>query len=132
MPRHRLAAPVAACLAAVALAVSPGCSDAPPKPADPAQAKQFLSSALDAWKEGGKPADLSGKTPSIHVLDRDWSGGAKVTEFTVEDGKPLGAGIQYPVSLTLQTPAGKTAKKRVVYVVNTGDVVSIARQDVDF
>ena len=132
MSRHRFMTPLATCLAAAALAVSPGCSEAPPKPADPAQAKEFLSSALEAWKGGGAPADLSGKTPSVHVLDRDWSGGAKVTEYQVEEGKPLGAAIQFPVALTLQSKEGKTAKKRVVYVVNTGDVVSIARQDVDF
>ena len=132
MRRHRITAPILSSLAAVVLAVSPGCSQSPPAAADPAAAREFLSSALDSWKGGGKPTDLSTKKPPVHVLDRDWSGGSKVTAYELEEGRPLGAGIQYPVSLTLQNAAGKTAKKRVVYVVNTGEVVSIARQDLDF
>lgn len=132
MRRHRIASLVLSGLAVVVLAVSSGCSQAPPRPADPDEARQSLSTALDAWKAGGDPADLLSKTPPLHVLDRDWSGGTKVTAYELEEGRPLGAGIQYPVSLTLENAKGKTAKKRVVYVVNTGEVVSIARQDLDF
>jgi hypothetical protein len=133
MRRHRFATAMLVSLAAVALTVSPGCSQQPPQAADPAQARQFLSSALDSWKGGGKPADLSSSTPPVHVLDRDWEKGTKVTDYEVQgEGSPLGAGVQYTVSLTLQNAQGKTAKKRVIYVVNTGDVISIARQDADF
>lgn len=132
MRPHRIAARITTGLAAIGLIVWSGCSQSPPPAADPAAARQHLSSALDAWKGGSQPADLSSKTPPVHVLDRDWTAGSKVTEYSLEEGRPLGAGIQYPVSLTLQDANGKTAKKRVVYVVNTGDVVSIARQDQDF
>jgi hypothetical protein len=133
MRRHGFTAFVPTILLVAVSTLSPGCSQQPPKAADPAQARQFLSSALDAWKSGGKPADLSSNKPPVHVLDRDWEKGSKVTEFEIEgEGRPLGAGVQHSVSLTLQNSAGKTSKKRVVYVVNTGDVVSIARQDADF
>src|SRR5262249_55054182 len=130
----RLRTNLVALLLALATAgsLTTGCGDVP-KPADPAEARQILTTALDAWKGGGQPTDVSSRTPPVHVLDRDWEAGVKVADYQLEgDGRRLGAGLQYPVSLTLQNAAGKTAKKRVVYVVNTGKVVSIARQDVDF
>ena len=132
MRPHRIASTIFSGLTAVVLIVSSGCTQDPPRPADPDEARLSLSTALDAWKAGGKPADLLVKTPPVHVLDRDWSAGSKVTSYELEEGRPLGAGIQYPVSLTLENAKGKSAKKRVVYVVNTGEVVSIARQDLDF
>ena len=67
MRPYRFAAPMLAGLAAVVLTVWPGCSQQPPQAADPAQARQFLSSALDSWKEGGKPAD---RVAAIHFLKR--------------------------------------------------------------
>ncbi|AMV38596.1 hypothetical protein [Planctomyces sp. SH-PL62] len=110
-----------------------GCGDAAPSPTDPAASRVHLAAALDAWKAGGAQADLSAKSPPVQVLDRDWQKGTKVTDYRIEgEGQPLGAGVQWPVELTLVNEKGKSAKKRVVYVVNDGDVVSIARQDVDF
>ncbi|MDG3002739.1 hypothetical protein [Paludisphaera mucosa] len=110
-----------------------GCGDSAPPATDAAAAKQHLSAALDAWKAGGAQADLAKQSPPLHVLDRDWEKGAKVSAYQIEgEGQALGAGVQWPVSLTLTNDKGKTASKRVVYVVNTGDVVSIARQDADF
>ncbi|WP_165245178.1 hypothetical protein [Paludisphaera soli] len=120
-------------LAVLAAWSAAGCGDAAPSPTDPAASKQHLAAALDAWKSGGAQADLAKLTPPVQVLDRDWQGGAKVSDYQIEgEGQPLGAGVQWPVSLTLTNAKGKTAKKRVVYVVNAGDVISIARQDVDF
>lgn len=132
MRRHRIASTTLSVLTAVVLIVSSGCTQTPTKPADPSEARQSLSTALDAWKAGDKPSDLLSKTPPVHVLDRDWSAGSKVTAYELEEGRLLGAGMQYPVSLTLENHKGKAVKKRVVYVVNTGEVVSIARQDLDF
>jgi len=121
----------AAVLAAAWIAA--GCGDGPPPATDPAASKQDLAAALDAWKAGGAQADLAAKKPPVQVLDRDWERGAKVVDYRIEgEGQPLGAGVQWPVELTLVDPKGKSTKKRVVYVVNTGEVVSIARQDVDF
>ena len=111
-----------------------GCGGgAAPAPTDPDAARRHLTAALDAWKAGGAQAELSKQTPPVHVLDRDWEKGSKVSDYTLEgEGKPLGAGVQWPVSLSLVNEKGKSIKKRVVYVVNTGDVIAIARQDVDF
>jgi len=117
----------------VACGVLAGCGEAPPAPTDAEAARGHLTAVLDAWKSGGARPDVSNSTPPVHVLDRDWDRGLKLTEYALDgDGQPLGAGVQWAVALNLVDEKGKTVKKKVAYVVNTGDVISVARQDVDF
>ena len=105
-----------------------GCGGSLPPASDPMQARQVLTSALDAWKRGEKPGSLA-----MLVLDRDWEGGRSLIAYELtNEGEPLGLGIRCPVKLTMRDNSGKPWTKQVVYTVNTGADPVVARQDLDF
>jgi hypothetical protein len=118
-------------LVATALVELSGCGmGGSATPADPNQAKNALSAALDAWKNGGKPADLEKHSPPIHVRDVDWIGGFSLVSYKADKaGKLSGYDMNYPVDLELKTPKGETVKKSAVYTVTTGAELLISRQE---
>jgi hypothetical protein len=118
-------------LVAAALVAMSGCGmGGSATPADPNQAKNALSAALDAWKNGGKPSDLEKLSPPIHVRDVDWTGGSSLVSYKADkDGKLSGYDMNYPVDLEMKTPKGETVKKSAVYTVTTGAELLISRQE---
>jgi hypothetical protein len=112
------------------IVMASGCGGGSLPPAsDPDQARQVLTSALDAWKRGEKPGTLG-----VRVLDRDWEGGWGLVDFKITgEAEPLGLSLRCPVTLTLRdAKGGKPVLKQVVYTVSTGADAVVARQDLDF
>ncbi|WP_337173984.1 hypothetical protein [Paludisphaera sp.] len=117
----------------LAASMAAGCGgEAAPTPADPSAAKEFLTRALDAWKEGKPKDSLTKGSPSLLVNDPDWERKSKLTAYTIEgDPQPLGAGVKWSVPLTLSA-RGKTLDKKAEYAVNIAEgLVSISRIDLD-
>ena len=92
-----------------------GCGEPSATPSDPAKAVVALKSVLDSWKAGETPETLSGRSPSIHVVDLDWEQGYKL--------------VDYKVALQLKSPKGKLIKRNAIYTVSTHPEVMIQRQE---
>lgn len=98
----------------------------PPGPSDPAQAKEALTKALDAWRSGGKPDSVSGVT----VSDEEWAGGAQLLKYELQgDGVKHGNSIRQKVSLEVRGPAGQPLRKAALYQVATNPVATVSRSD---
>jgi hypothetical protein len=109
-----------------------GCGDPPPLPmaATPESSREALTAALDGWKAGKKPADLLAGSPPLTFVDDDVNTPATLTAYTIDgDGKPLGTGYNYAVSLTLQDKDGKTRTKKVRYTVATTPNRAVVKDD---
>ncbi len=101
-----------------------------PDAADPEVARRILNQALDAWKTGKSPADLTTDSPSIRVADEDWLAGMRLVHHeSVGEVRVLGATARCPVRLSLRDPRGKAVKKDVLYLVGTGPTASVIRHD---
>ena len=105
-----------------------GCGSSLPAQADRERARQALSSALDAWKEGATSDSLQKKSPPIFVRDLDWSDGWKLKNyrFTLDD-EQHGQQRRCYVHLTLQSPKGTAAAKEVQYLVATSPALVVLR-----
>lgn len=116
-----------ALLAAAGLA---GCGKEPPRPSDPAQARDLLRQALDAWKAGDTHDAYRQACPNVTVVDRQWQQGAKLLGYEIDGaGKPDGFDVQFAVALTTADAAGKPAKQKVTYNVSTSPALVIVRSD---
>ena len=113
-----------------ALLASLGCGGSSAHTADSSQGKQTLIAVLDAWKAGETPDALAGRTPAIHVSDADWKGGSKLVGYKADgEGRLVGYDMNYPVTLELKTPKGKSVKKAAVYTVTTSPQLLVLRQE---
>jgi hypothetical protein len=124
---HRRASACLACFPLLA-----GCGSSLPAPSEPVQARQIVTSSLDAWKRGEKPEALASATPPVRVNDREWGDGYKLENYEIQgEAQPLGLNVQQAVALQLKDLKGKTIKKTINYVVTTGSQPLVARQDID-
>lgn len=108
-----------------------GCSPGPSKAAkvDPAGAREALTTALDAWKAGKKPAVLKTASPAITVQDLDWEGGAKLINYELAgEGTMDDANLRIPVILMLSGAQAGSAPKEVSYVVGTSPSITVFRE----
>lgn len=107
-----------------------GCGESIPEKADPQKALAAVTSALEAWKKGDKPAQLSTSTPPIQVSDEDWINGLQLESYVLGAAEThRGLSLQCPVTLSLKATNGKKVTKRVVYTVGTEPVLSVIRQE---
>ena len=107
-----------------------GCGEPSATPSDPAKAVVALKSVLDSWKAGETPETLSGRSPSIHVVDLDWEQGYKLVDYkAADDGYLAGYDMNYKVALQLKSPKGKLIKRNAIYTVSTHPEVMIQRQE---
>jgi hypothetical protein len=121
-------------LALLVLLPLAGCrgSVTPPGPTDESAARERLIQALDAWKDGRKPADLAAsESPPIYVADEDWAAGAGLVRFKADAGpaRAHGPGVRFPVALEIRDPSGRSLTRNVVYEVAIDRTVSVARLD---
>ena len=109
-----------------------GCGSSLPAASDPSQAQELVltRAARRLEARATRPARLA--TPAVRVNDREWADGSTLEAYELQgDGQPLGLNVQQTVALQLKTPAGKSVKKTVNYVVTTGSYPLVMRQDID-
>lgn len=111
MPRHAL-------ILVLLMICMPGCAKTgdikdyiPPEE----QARQALTTALDAWKAGKAPDQIGASKPAITVQDKQWSAGKKLTAYEIV-GPASGEdqNRRFAVKLTL---AGASSPQETTYVV---------------
>jgi hypothetical protein len=119
-------------LACLAVLVAAGCASRLQTPADPADAREALRGALDAWQRGDAPDALRDAAPVVHVSDPDWSAGCRLTRYHIAEGDDRsGIDLRYRVTLTFRDPKGKLVQKKTAYVVGTHPVLTVVRNDPD-
>jgi hypothetical protein len=119
----------ALCLAALVLA---GCSE--PKPLEmattPEASRATLTAALDAWKAGASQADLSRRSPPVYFVDDDLERGRKLVDYQIEgEPRPVGTGLSYVVTLTVQDGTKAPVIRRLAYRVVTKPNQSVSREE---
>lgn len=115
------------CLALLLAAA--GCGAPTYSPTKPALARESLQTALNHWKDGGKPSDLAQHNPPILVGDEDWEAGKQLLRFgLLEPERDDGANLHVPVRLVLADGEAREQEVVVTYIVGTSPVVSIFRQ----
>ncbi len=119
------------CLFALSLLVAAGgCRPTPAaRDSDPAQAREALAQALDAWKKGDSLPTFQGANPALTVVDRQWKAGAKLLNYELGAGAPNGFDIQFTVTLTLQDASGKKGTEKATYIVSTNPALVVIRSE---
>jgi hypothetical protein len=98
--------------AVVLLALVAGCGGGP----DLDKSKEVVKTALDKWKGGAIPADLSGD--AITMSDPDWLASSKLLDYELKDASAQPQqGPRVVVKLNLQNRAGKKLDKEIAYEV---------------
>jgi len=121
---QRLVVPTLMVLTVTLFAV--GCSGTPDV-VRPTVAKETLITALTAWKNGDAPTLLR-ETSAIVVQDMDWTAGAKLQDFKLQDdGKAVGANLSIEVELSLVDAAGAATQQKVWYLVGTDPALTVFR-----
>lgn len=119
-------------LAALAAA---GCGGGPkslPMAGTPESCRAALAAALDGWKAGRSYQDLAAQSPPVYFMDDDLDRGAKLLDYQVEgEGRPLGTGYSYVVTLSVQDKDGAKppARKKVAYTAVTEPKHAVTRED---
>jgi hypothetical protein len=122
--------------AAIALSGPMGCGSGPPKPADPAAARQALERALTAWSEGKSAESLKNDDPPIVVSDHGWTNGARLLKYEIEPGdRRAGADQCFQVVLWLEDDKAKAKGKsnagerreKTEYNVGTNPILTVVR-----
>jgi hypothetical protein len=106
-----------------------GCGGAGRRPQD--RAESAVDKVLDGWARG-EPADKYAESGQpIQASDPDWSAGYRLLSFLSVDARQPVEGtaeVRCRVALSLQDRAGKKLEKEVVYRVQLGDSIIIARE----
>lgn len=107
-----------------------GCSgSSPPKPADPALARQALRLTLDSWQKGAASGSLKEREQPIHVVDHQWRSGYQLVRYQLGADGLLGANLRCQVQLSLKNAKGKAIHKKAIYSVGTSPVLTVVREE---
>ena len=96
--------------------------------AELARAEQLVRTALEAWKGGGSPRQLTDR--AIAIAEPDWAAGYRLLDYQVKNASAQPQqGPRVVVVLHLQGRGGKTVSREVAYEVVFKDQnkVSIGR-----
>jgi hypothetical protein len=126
---------VAASLGVLATLLISGCSSSSSAHAvNGPQARDALKIALDEWKKGESSKSLASAATPMVVQDFEWDSGAKLIDYEIiDDGKAEDANLRIQVKLTTSGGAGqgkaqgKTAEKKVWYLVGTSPKLTVFR-----
>lgn len=79
------------------------------------QARQALTTALDAWQAGKAPDQIGASNPAVTAQDKQWSDGKKLTAYEIV-GPATGddQNRRFTVKLTLE---GAAAPQETTYIV---------------
>ncbi len=102
-----------------------------PPETNPAEGRDILKTALDAWVRGGKPEDLKNGSPSIVVYDPDWAEGHKLVKYDIApEDRRIGVDLLLSVKLTLSKAGGAPQEKKVnMGVAINGDQRAVIRKE---
>ena len=78
--------------------IAPACGPSTNPSAD--AARTALVTALDAWRDGKRPADLAELSPPVQVIDTVWVGGRKLASYQIVGEKPSESDKRFVVKLT--------------------------------
>jgi hypothetical protein len=102
----------------------------PPMAGTPESSRAALVTALDGWKAGKSHQELSAQPSPLYFVDDDLNRGTALLDYRIEgDGKPLGTGYSYVVTLTLQDRGGTARTKKVAYTAVTEPKTAVTRED---
>ncbi len=104
-----------------------GCGRGLDPAADPAVADKALQTALEAWKSGKSPQDLTKARPSIIMNEDDWRVGKRLLDFDMEKGSVSGRQVRCRVRIRLQDKNDKTVDRDAVYIIDTVPQIVIVR-----
>jgi hypothetical protein len=103
--------------ALILLAVPLGCGKL--EPTDPDMARETLTLALDAWRDGRTVDEVTNGNPPITVADPAWKAGLKLSSYQIADAtKTAGFDLKIPVELSLLDQKGKATREKVKYTVS--------------
>lgn len=100
--RPRYTRPIGASVLFLLALIVPACGPSTNPSAE--AARNALVTALDAWREGKKPADLAGLTPPVQVIDTVWVGGRKLASYQIVGERPSESDKRFVVKLTYAAP----------------------------
>ncbi|WP_165071476.1 hypothetical protein [Paludisphaera rhizosphaerae] len=126
MPLRSLHGSLLVIVAVLVGASMTGCSTGVAHPVDPDRAMVALKATLDAWKEGKSIDSLQSSSPPIVAQDMEWTSGARLLDYHVDDGKPADANLDVRVKLTLNA-RGKKVERDARYLVTTSPAVTVFR-----
>jgi hypothetical protein len=104
-----------------------GCGRSLDPAADPAEADKALQTALEAWKSGKSPENLTKARPPIIMNEDDWRMGKRLLDFDMEKGSVSGRQVRCRVRIKLQDKDGKTVDRDAVYIIDTIPQIVIVR-----
>ena len=110
---------------ALPLALGAGCGNRLPPETDKDQARQALTAALDAWKEGRPVESLRERTPPVDFRDINWESGSRLTRYEVKEEARSGLSVRFVVQLHLQQKDGTSRERAATYTVDAGQAVVI-------
>ncbi|MFN9717359.1 MAG: hypothetical protein ACK58L_01610 [Planctomycetota bacterium] len=100
-----------------------GCQqEAQPYPLDETLARDSVKTAMQAWVDGKKPADLK---PGIIVGDTSWENGRKLVSFEILSNEESSDGSNLHIRVQRKFDSGES---KVTYIVGTSPVVTIFPQ----
>jgi len=115
-------------LCSLLLCFAAGCGSAetPTHPLNPVIARSSVERALQAWRDGRKPADLK---PDIIIGDSAWEQGRRLVDFRVltDEETTDGSNLHIRVLRTFEGNGAKNESK-ITYIVGTHPVVTIFPQ----
>jgi len=122
-----------ATLLAVLMVILGGTVGCGPKEFVPAgnadDAKKHVTTVLDAWKAGKKPADLQGGSPPLRAGDHDWEAGTALSAYEMPES-PVREGGHWrvPVVLTLVKEGKSPERKVAAYSVTFEPSLAVVRR----
>ncbi len=110
------------------LCLAGGCSRWSYEDASPDKAGPALRTALEAWKSGKTPKDLTAQTPSIVMNEGDWEEGKRLVNFVMdEQGSMVGRQVRWKVQVKLQDRDGRVVDRKIAYIIDTTPRLVIVR-----
>jgi hypothetical protein len=110
-----------------------GCQSQPtplPMATTPEAANTAIKNAFEAWKQGKTAADLQALSPPVYLTDDGFLKGVKLVDYKLEgEGKTVGTGLSFTMSLTTQDGSNAPRTRKVAYRVVTTPNISISKED---
>lgn len=116
------------CFLALMLLTAAGCSQRLPPVADPVQAREALTIALDAWRNGDSAESLRSRPSAIYFNEPQCDGNTRLIEYRIETEQASGQSWFCDVVLTLELEGGRKVERLAGYCIDTDPAIVIVRQ----